>query len=135
MDTVESGSSTHTPPENPTNTARDIESLVTRIKQDVAQRRKNREYDAHLLELLDAPFSSSDSLDPPELLTYIASSRTLRSDRPLGKIIVVGKKVVRRLLSWYVHPITEDQTRFNTAILLELRSLQRRVDHVDHSQD
>jgi len=45
----------------------------------------------------------------------------------VGGVIVFGKRVVRRLLAWYVAAIAQDQTRFNLAILRELRALEQRV--------
>jgi len=48
------------------------------------------------------------------------SSWSIVADRPIashrrwiGKLIVFGKRVVRKLLRWYINPIAEDQTRFN----------------------
>ena len=74
------------------------------------------------------PSSTPTGLDPPEVSVLIESSRWLRSDRPVvGGAIVFGKRVIRRLLAWYVAPIALDQTRFNLAILRELRDLEERV--------
>jgi hypothetical protein len=35
--------------------------------------------------------------------------------------------VQRRLLSWYIAPIAQDQTSFNLAILRELRAVEQRL--------
>jgi FkbM family methyltransferase len=42
---------------------------------------------------------------------YVGSSRKI-----VGKSIVFVKKVIRKLLKWYIEPITLQQTRFNNAV-------------------
>jgi hypothetical protein len=49
-------------------------------------------------------------------------------------VTVFCKRVVRRLLSWYVAPIAQDQTRFNLAILREVRDLEERVARIEGSK-
>jgi hypothetical protein len=73
-------------------------------------------------------------LDPPEICAVIESSRPLRSAyRVAGPGIVFAKRVVRRLLAWYVAPIAVDQTRFNLSLLRDLRALERRLDTLERA--
>ncbi len=106
----------------------DVRTLVADIEGTVEQRRRAGEYSAELLQRLSADFAVAASADPPEAHAVIRSSRALYSARPgVGRAIVFGKRTIRRLTSWYIHPITEDQTNFNLAILRELRALEKRV--------
>jgi hypothetical protein len=110
----------------------DVHALVDDIQAGVAAKRARGEYPKELLDDLSREFEIAN--DPPEVLSLIQSSRPLRSDKPvIGKVVVKGKKAVRRLLAWYVHPIAADQTRFNDAITRELRSLERRVQAAETS--
>lgn len=48
----------------------------------------------------------------------------LRSHRKfIGKFIIFGKKVVRKLLRWYIEPIVEQQNRFNGSITASINAL------------
>jgi hypothetical protein len=42
--------------------------------------------------------------------------------------VIFTKRVIRRLVAWYVQPIAEDQTRFNTAAIRLMRRLERRLE-------
>jgi hypothetical protein len=45
--------------------------------------------------------------------------------------VVFGKRALRRLLSWYVHPAVHDQNRFNLALLRDLRALEARLERLE----
>lgn len=48
----------------------------------------------------------------------------LRSSRKvIGKFITFGKKVVRKLLKWYIEPIVEQQNRFNGSVTASINAL------------
>ena len=76
---------------------------------------------------LSIRFSRETADSAPEALANISSAHPLHGHGPLGGLKVAVQRVVRRSLAWYVHPITEDQSRFNDAITTELRRLERRV--------
>jgi hypothetical protein len=108
--------------------APDVEAIVAEIQAEVEAKRAAGAYPTALLERLHTEFHPDEGLEPPEVLVLVQSARPLRSTRPVvGGAIVFGKRVVRRLLAWYVAPIAQDQTRFNLAILRELRALEQRV--------
>jgi hypothetical protein len=110
----------------------DVDAVVAGIKARVAERRARGDYPDEVLTAASDPFDIAATADPPEMLELIQSSRPLRSTKPvIGPLVVLAKKVIRRLLSWYVHPIAQDQTRFNDAITRELRALQRRVEELE----
>ena len=112
----------------------DVEAIVAELQAEVVRKRAAGAYPADLLERLHTEFHPDEGLEPPEVSVLIQSSRWLRSDRPVvGGAIVFGKRVIRRLLAWYVAPIALDQTRFNLAILRELRALEERVARFEES--
>jgi hypothetical protein len=83
---------------------------------------------------LDTALPLGEHLEAPEALLFIASARPIRSEIPLlAPLIVFAKRVVRRLLAWYIQPIASDQTEFNLAVLRELRALQAKLEgrHTD----
>ena len=110
--------------------------VAAEAQADVARRRASGDYPPALLERLRVGFHPDEGLEPPEAAVHIESARPLTSSAPLvGGMIVLGQRVARRLLSWYVAPIARDQTRFNVAILRELRTLERRLDRLETPAD
>ena len=108
--------------------------MVGEVTEEVERGRREGSYPAPLLAALEVPFHPDEGLEPPEASAVVQSARPLRSTRPVvGELTVFGKRVVRRLLSWYVAPIARDQTRFNLAILRELRALEERVTRIEGS--
>jgi hypothetical protein len=106
----------------------DSAALVAEIQAEVTGKRARGEYPQELLDRLDTEFHPTDMSLPPEALAPIQSVRPIVSKRPvIGPIVTFCKKVMRRCLFWYVHPITVDQTRFNIAASRELRSMERRI--------
>lgn len=71
---------------------------------------------------------------------YVYSCRKV-----IGKLIVFGKRFVRRMLKWYIDPIADQQTEFNNAVTpcigrlteitneLYLRSEKTAVDHRENA--
>lgn len=105
----------------------DSAAVVAEIKHEVERRRAAGEYPRGLEQQLRVDLSIDSQPGPPEILAVVRSSQPLHSDRSVGRLIVAGKKVVRRLLAWYVAPIADEQTRFNLAILTEVRRLEARL--------
>jgi len=46
------------------------------------------------------------------------------------KIAAAAKKVVRRMLSWYINPIVEQQNRFNAAVAQSLDMIWSEIAHI-----
>ncbi len=107
--------------------AADAAAVVAELRAEVDRRRDAGEYDERVLKALHEEFGA-DFNEVPEAVAYVASSRPLASDRPgIGPLTVFAKRVVRRLLAWYVAPIAEDQTRYNIAAIRLLRNLEQRL--------
>jgi hypothetical protein len=114
--------------EDPEAPSPDVEAIVAELQADVLRKRAAGAYPAGLLERLHAAFHPDEGLEPPEVSVLVESARPLRSTHAVvGPVIVFGKRVMRRLLAWYVAPIAKDQTRFNLAILRDVRALEQRV--------
>ena len=114
--------------------APDVEGMVGEVTAEVESGRRAGAYPASLIAALDVPFHPDEGLEPPEASAVVESARPLRSTRPVvGGVTVFCKRAVRRMLSWYVAPIARDQTRFNLAILRELRALEERVARLEGS--
>ncbi|MGA9114013.1 MAG: hypothetical protein WB802_09490 [Candidatus Dormiibacterota bacterium] len=114
--------------------APDVEGMVGEVTAEVENGRRLGTYPAPLIAALEVPFHPDEGLEPPEASAVVESARPLRSTRPVvGGVTVFCKRAVRRMLSWYVAPIARDQTRFNLAILRELRALEERVARLEGS--
>jgi hypothetical protein len=110
----------------------DAAAIVAEIEAEVARRRAAGDYPLELIERLRTDFRVTPNDEPPEALAVVESSRALRSERlVVGPAVVFGKRVMRRLLAWYVSPIAEDQTRFNLSLLREVRAIERRLARVE----
>lgn len=108
----------------------DIAAVVAEIEAEVARRRAAGEFPAELLRRLDLELNPAKE-GPPELYAVIGAQSTPVSNRPiLGPFIVLAKRAMRRSLAWYVHPIASEQTRFNLALLRDLRRIERQVDRL-----
>ncbi|HEX3604887.1 MAG TPA: hypothetical protein VH134_03110 [Candidatus Dormibacteraeota bacterium] len=114
----------------------DVGALVAEVEAEVARRRAAGDYPEELLTRLRTEFAVEEESEPPEALAIVESSRPLRSTRPVvGPAVVFGKRALRRLLSWYVHPAVHDQNRFNLALLRELRDLQARLERLERQAE
>jgi hypothetical protein len=110
----------------------DVAAIVSEIQAEVSRKRAAGEYPAGLLSRLQAEFRVGGEEEPPEALALIQPSRPLRSDQAaIGPAIVFAKRLIRRLIAWYVQPVADDQTRFNTAVVRELRRVERRLQRVE----
>jgi hypothetical protein len=113
----------------------DLDAVVAELTAEVTRGRSAGTYPASLVARLETPFHPDEGAEPAEAHVRVESARPLRSTRPVvGGVTVFSKRVVRRLLSWYVAPIAQDQTRFNLAILREVRDLQEQVARLEGSR-
>jgi hypothetical protein len=97
------------------------------IDRETRDRVRSGGLDANVRRLLNAPFTATSWADQAEALAYIPSARPIASRGPLGLVSRTMKRAVRRVVAWYVHPITADQSRFNEAVVNRLHRLEQRV--------
>lgn len=111
----------------------DVAAVVAEIEAEVARRRSAGEYPEDLLHRLAVEFHDvAGERTSLEELAHIETVRPLVSTRSrLAPAAVFAKKVLRRTMAWYVRPVAEDQSRFNFALLHEVRSLGERVARLD----
>jgi 2-polyprenyl-3-methyl-5-hydroxy-6-metoxy-1,4-benzoquinol methylase len=58
----------------------------------------------------------------------VGSEKPITSHRKvIGRFIVFGKKVARKLLRWYINPIIEEQNRFNAQLTGALNELSNKL--------
>ncbi len=94
----------------------DLDAVVAALTGEVARNRAAGTYPPSLLEKLGTPFHPDEGLEPPEAHVVVESARPLRSPRPVvGGVTVFFKRVQRRLLSWYVAPIAQDQNSLQSS--------------------
>lgn len=82
------------------------------------------------------------ALEPPDPLARPRQTKWVNPHLPIGwpemppgiipKIVAVTKKVVRRLLRWYINPIIEQQNEYNAAVFDTLEAHQRAVEQQGH---
>jgi hypothetical protein len=99
---------------------------VDDAEQAVRDRRRAGEVPSSVQQALQTRFTSVHA-EAPERFAHIASGRALDATTASQRAQVFAKRVVRRMLAWYVHPITVDQSRFNESIVGLVRSVERRV--------
>lgn len=111
----------------------DVAAVVADIEAEVARRRAGGEYPEELLRRLAVEFRDvADERASLEDMAHIETVRPLESTRGRGAAVAVfAKKLVRRAVAWYVRPMAEDQSRYNFALLHEVRALRERLDRLD----
>ncbi|MBV8196020.1 MAG: hypothetical protein JOY80_10910 [Candidatus Dormibacteraeota bacterium] len=110
----------------------DPAAYVAAAQRDVEARREADGYSAALIKRLAERFPNGAAVAMPEEFARIEAARPIESRTPVG---AVAKRMVRKLIAWYVSPIAADQTRFNDALLVELRSLQARIDRLEAAKE
>jgi len=103
----------------------DVRALVAEIEAEVARRRAAGEYPEELLARLRSEFRVASEGASLEEMAHIETVRPLESRRP------GFKRLLRRLVAWYVRPLAEDQSRFNYAMLRRLVALEARLARVE----
>ena len=79
-------------------------------------------------ELPENPTMEDDRLLVNTTWDVMAERPITSHRRFLGPILVFGKKVVRKLLRWYVNPFVDQQRNFNAAMVRLMNSTQTQLD-------
>ena len=102
--------------------------VVESILADVRTRRDSGFYDAELTKLIATPFQPYGTDLVLGDLARLETVRPLESGRRfLRPFAVFTKRVIRRLMAWYVRPITIDQTVFNFRVVRNLADFEQRL--------
>jgi hypothetical protein len=80
------------------------------------------------LEAAAPGYEAERSIDEASRLARISAHWGIASSWPVGgRLEVLGKRVLRILLRWYINPIVEQQNDFNAAVLRSLYMLESEV--------
>lgn len=107
-----------------------LREVISATEVETRARLTRGEYPGDLVRQLATPLEGPPE-EAPEALAFVPSARPLRAGTALGQAGVLTKRIVRRLLAWYVNPITVDQSRFNEATIQLIRRLERRVERLE----
>ncbi|MFZ2538005.1 MAG: FkbM family methyltransferase [Oscillospiraceae bacterium] len=85
---------------------------------------------------IDLPNDLFINIEKMESLRINSAHKLIYSHRKyIGGAIVFMKKVVRRLLKWYINPICNQQTEFNNAVVPSIGRLTENLSKVIFNQD
>lgn len=105
----------------------DVKKIMDEIREDIEKR--GIEEDEFLFEDIVNEMSFFENKDVKMCLEELNKSwsipayRQLRSRRGiLGELIIFFKKVIRKMIKFYVEPIVDDQVNYNANIVRTLNS-------------
>ena len=105
----------------------DPAKLVRTVRAAAQRRRVAGEYSDEVRRRINSELPLEQRPEPLDRLAVIAPGAPLRSNIPVvGR---VGKRILSRLLAWYLVPMAAQQTEFNLSVLRELRILKAAVGH------
>ena len=100
----------------------DVKALFERLREEVRKGGGLRSANGDR-----APVRLAARMDAERLWPITAERPFLRRPGAKGLVFQPVKHVLRRLMSWYVEPVAEDQRQFNDAILKLIDDLEERV--------
>ncbi|MFD0676214.1 MULTISPECIES: class I SAM-dependent methyltransferase [unclassified Paenibacillus] len=107
-----------------------VEMIMNRIKTTLTDAQKKRNY-LKENKLIDTNKDLEHQLSKLTLEIEqnnrkwnINSEHAITSHRPIiGRFIILGKKVIRKLLRWYINPVIDQQRDFNASVTRSLNIL------------
>jgi hypothetical protein len=106
----------------------DPDEVVSSILGDVRARRESGFYTTELTQRIYTPFQPYGVDIVLGDLARLETVRPLESGRRfLSPVAVFAKRVIRRLVAWYIRPIAIDQTVFNFHVARGLTELDERL--------
>ncbi|MDO4156299.1 MAG: hypothetical protein Q4D37_05915 [Oscillospiraceae bacterium] len=107
-----------------------IEDIMSEIRSDIQQKGLN----SSMLSFADVPCDANpdnptESYDPDTFrsnVQYVSTQYQVQPYRPLtgNPILVFCKKVLRRLMRFYIEPIAQEQTYFNANTAQALQEVE-----------
>jgi len=111
-----------------------VEDIMKQIRENIRKRKYDGEVDLDQLKKIYSvhqPPQSSSSMN--ELLreqsilnrtwSYSADYLISSHRRWIGRFIVLGKKVIRKCLRWYINPVVDKQVQFNATVVRAINQL------------
>lgn len=112
----------------------DVEDIMRQIRQKINEK-QIKEVDMEM-PTLSADGDVSEHLRLVNMTYHIEPHLPITSHRRiLGKLIIFYKKVVRKLLKWYINPIAEQQENFNANVVRTLNSIDAREQKIMNYED
>lgn len=104
---------------------------IENIMQDIRNEIKEKGYTYDMLsfkEVTAAPLSDTENVSIADIekdVNYMENASAVAAYRPLGgsKLAVFIKKIIRKLIKFYVEPIVESQNDFNSSAVRSLNSV------------
>jgi O-antigen chain-terminating methyltransferase len=100
----------------------DVAALFRRLQEEVREGAAS-ERDGRL----DRSLELSARADAERLASVAVDVPIQRRRGPRGRLVAIVKRVLRKLMSWYVGPFAADQRNFNFAVLRLVDELHRRL--------
>lgn len=106
-----------------------IEDIMSEIRSDIQEKGLN----SSMLSFADVPCDangkSNDAYDPDTLrsnVQYVSTQYQMQPYRPLAgnPVMVFFKKVLRRLMRFYIEPLAQEQTYFNANTAQALQEME-----------
>lgn len=107
-----------------------IEDIMSEIRSDIQQKGLN----SSMLSFADVPCDANpehptEGYDPDTLranVQYVSTQYQMQPYRPLtgNAILVFCKKVLRRLMRFYIEPLAQEQTYFNANAAQALQEME-----------
>jgi len=129
--------------ENPVQTV-NVQEIMNEIRRDI----QIKGYKNSDLSFPDIPYNAysdkshidsfAENIRDLRNRENVFASRPIKSNRVFGFAIVAFKKIIRRLMSFYIEPIVSDQNVINRLsvsrfieLYLEVESLRSRVEYLE----
>lgn len=106
-----------------------IEEIMQGIRQEI----KDKGLTSDMLSFEDVPYRKPDAVvngagteEVQESLIYLNAHYNVQPYKPLGgnALVVFIKKVLRKLMKFYIEPIVNDQNQFNANVVRVLNAQQ-----------
>lgn len=119
----------------------DIEKIMDEIRQEIKDKRETTE----ILSFEEIPFESASvntedkfSLNVLNENVNISNERYLiQAYRPLNgnPLFIFIKKVIRKLIKFYIEPIVNDQNNFNVSILRSMNAVRSFINENNYDSE
>lgn len=109
-----------------------VKEIMRQIKENIAKR--NIPNQSHLFQ--ERLYESPKNVHLSELEEFqfvlnriwrYSADAPITSHRSYGKLIIFAKKIIRKLLRWYINPVVEKQVEFNAHAVRALNSVTEQL--------
>lgn len=105
------------------------ESATAKLYQAISSGEwEEKEYIPMMQEVVTDTLFHAYSIDDEVLWLQMNSQvdyyRPILSNRIIGAILIIGRKIIRRLLAFLIHPITIEQSEYNAHMATTMRKME-----------